>query len=243
MRHLDLFSGIGGFALAARMVGGIETVGFVEIDPFCRKVLANHWPGVWQHDDMRTLQPDALPHADIWTGGFPCQDISIAGRGAGLSGTRSGLFFEIVRLLHGVRRRPAWLLLENVPCLRTRGYDRVKAEVERAGYAVTPLVVGAWAVGAPHKRNRVWIVAHLDAARLPKQQRQKMQGRRGTGPDRISLPTDWGIGHPSETFIRRGVHGIPGRVDRIKALGNSIVPQVAAVVMRAMRDVSEDEHD
>ena len=158
MKHLDLFSGIGGFALACRMAGGIETVGFVEIDPFCRAVLEKHWPGVWTHDDIKTLDPEALPEADLWTAGFPCQDISAAGRGAGLHGSRSGLFFEIVRLLRGVRRRPAWLLLENVPALRTRGYDRVADELERLGYAVAPVVVGAWAVGAPHKRDRVWIV-------------------------------------------------------------------------------------
>lgn len=121
--QVHLFAGIGGFGLAARLA----------------------------------RLPDDF---DIWTAGFPCQDISSAGRGAGLHGARSGLFFEIVRLLHGVRRRPLFLLLENVSALRTRGYDRVRAELEEAGYAVRAGVVGAWAVGAPHRRNRVWIVAH-----------------------------------------------------------------------------------
>jgi len=163
-RLLDLFSGIGGFSLAARMAGGYETVAFCEIDPFCRTVLAKHWPGVTIHDDITKIDPAALPDADIWTGGFPCQDISCAGKGAGLHGSRSGMFFEIVRLLHGVRRRPDWLLLENVPAILGRGLDRVLDELAGAGYTCWPVVMGAWSVGAPHKRDRVWIVGKLDHA-------------------------------------------------------------------------------
>lgn len=167
-----------------------------EISGFCCRVLRariadGRLPaGTVDDRDVRTVQPSDIPAGqvhlfagiggfglatrlaglpddfDIWTAGFPCQDISSAGRGAGLHGARSGLFFEIVRLLHGVRRRPLFLLLENVPALRTRGYDRVRAELEGAGYAVRAGVVGAWAVGAPHRRNRVWIVGRLaDGAR------------------------------------------------------------------------------
>lgn len=132
---------------------------------------------------------------DLWTGGFPCQDISTAGKGAGLSGTRSGLFFEIVRLLRGVGWRPTWLLLENVLALRTRGYDRVAAELEALGYAVAPLVVGAWAVGAPHKRDRVWIVCRrLDNAdRI----RRDIESSRTTSAESHSDRTQNGLSGPS----------------------------------------------
>jgi DNA (cytosine-5)-methyltransferase 1 len=154
---LDLFSGIGGFALACERVG-IRTVGFCEVDPFCRAVLAKHWPGVPIHDDVRTLDPAAFRGVELIVGGFPCQDVSAAGKGEGIGGTRSGLWFEMARIIAGVR--PRWCLIENVSALRTRGADRVLADLEEIGYDAWPFVVGAWAVGAPHRRDRVWIVAH-----------------------------------------------------------------------------------
>src|SRR5262249_35665923 len=104
--------------------------------------------------------PADVPRCDLIAGGFPCQDISAAGKGAGIGGTRSGLWFEMARIIAGVR--PAWVLVENVPALRARGADRVLADLEEIGYTCWPFVVGAWAVGAPHRRDRVWIVAHRD---------------------------------------------------------------------------------
>ena len=163
MKVLDLFSGIGGFGLAGRMVGGFDTVAFCEIDPFCRAVLAKHWPEVPIFDDVKTLTVELLRSSgiddvDLITGGFPCQDISCAGKGAGIErGERSGLWREMFRLIKELL--PRWVLGENVPALRTRGADIVIADLEAAGYAVWPVVVGAWAVGAPHKRDRAWIVA------------------------------------------------------------------------------------
>ncbi len=183
LRLLDTFSGIGGFSLAARMAGGYETVAFCEIDPFCRAVLAKHWPGVVIYEDITKIDPAELPEADIWTGGFPCQDISCAGKGAGLHGSRSGLFFEIVRLLHGVKRRPDWLLLENVPAILGRGLDRVLDELAGAGYTCWPVVMGAWAVGAPHKRDRVWIVGR----RMDDAQDKRHVGVPANGAERTGL--------------------------------------------------------
>lgn len=169
MRVLDLFSGIGGFALGLESVG-MRTIGFCEIEPFPRAVLAHHWPHVPIHDDVRTLSADSVSWLraqpiDLICGGFPCQDVSVAGKGAGLSGARSGLWSEYARLVGELR--PRWVLAENVGALRTRGVDRVCSDLEGEGYTVWPLLVGAWAVGAPHRRERVWIVAHSDGRGQP----------------------------------------------------------------------------
>ncbi len=172
MKSLDLFSGIGGFALAGARLG-IETVAFCEIDPFCQAVLGKHWPGVPIYGDIRKLDPTGFRGVDLIAGGFPCQDISAAGKGAGIDGARSGLWKEMLRIIAGVR--PHWCLIENVPALRTRGSDRVLSDLETVGYAAWPLVVGAWAVGAPHRRDRVWIVAHRGGDAL------REQSGRGSG--------------------------------------------------------------
>ena len=133
-----------------------------EIDPFCRKVLKKHWPGVPQHDDIRTLSAEILrPYAgcDLVAGGFPCQGISSAGKRLGLEDARSSLWWEMHRVLGLVR--PRWLLIENVPDLKTNGYDAVAGALEADGYTLWPLVVGAYSVGATHKRDRVWIVGRI----------------------------------------------------------------------------------
>jgi DNA (cytosine-5)-methyltransferase 1 len=161
MRVLDLFSGIGGFSFGLERAG-MRTVAFCEIDHYARRVLEKLWPGVPIYGDVKTLTADRLAAdgiaADVICGGFPCQDISAAGRGVGIEGERSGLWFEMLRLI--TECRPAWVLAENVPALRNRGADTVLDGLERAGYTAWPLVVGADDVGAPHRRKRVWIVAH-----------------------------------------------------------------------------------
>ncbi len=171
VRVLDLFSGIGGFALGLESVG-FTTVGFCEIEPFPRAVLAKHWPHVPIHDDVRTLsaesvswlRAEAARGIDLICGGFPCQDISVAGKGAGLAGARSGLWSECSRLVGELR--PRWALFENVGALKQRGIDRVCSDLEGHGYAVWPLLVGAGVgVGAHHRRDRVWIVAHRKGER------------------------------------------------------------------------------
>lgn len=132
----------------------------------------------------------------LWTGGFPCQDISCAGKGEGISGERSGLWFEFLRLIRACR--PARLLIENVPALRTRGADEVLDGLEREGYSARPIVVGAWAVGAPHRRNRVWIVCEL--ADKPSQRRP----RQGTGRGQDGLAGDDRDGVADAQRARRG---------------------------------------
>lgn len=162
MKVLSCFSGIGAHDLGLQWAG-MEIIGQCECDPYCLKVLEKHWPGLPRFRDIRNVtRADVIRECgrlpDLITGGFPCQDISCAGKGEGLEGKRSGLFFELARVIDEIR--PAWLLLENVPALRTRGYDRIHDVLDCSGYALWASVVGAKHAGAPHSRKRVWIVGH-----------------------------------------------------------------------------------
>jgi DNA (cytosine-5)-methyltransferase 1 len=156
-KHLDLFSGIGGFALAARWAG-IETIGFCEIDKYAQKVLEKNFPGVPIYEDVTKLDGSEFKDIFLITGGFPCQDISIAGKGAGIEGERSGLWSELFRIIGEVR--PKYALIENVPALTFRGGTRVIADLTEIGYDTEWQIVGADDVGAPHRRKRIWIVAY-----------------------------------------------------------------------------------
>lgn len=259
MRVLDLFSGIGGFALGLESVG-METVAFCEHDGYARRVLKKNWPGTWIYEDVRTLtarrlRADGVGPIDLICGGFPCQDISCAGKGAGIDGARSGLWSEYHRLIREVR--PRWVLAENVPALRGRGADRVLGDLERAGYTAWPFVVGAVHAGAPHRRQRAWIVAHAAGARCPAAEPQiqsihALQRRslsHAAGAGRKARSADgMGEGQPgpgaspqhggwhSESGIRRVADGVPARVDRLRCLGNAVVPQVVAMIGRAILD-------
>jgi DNA (cytosine-5)-methyltransferase 1 len=162
LKVLDLFSGIGGFSLGLERTGGFETVAFCEIDTFCRRVLAKHWPTVRQYDDVRTLTADALERdgiaVDVICGGFPCQDISLAGLGEGMDGARSGLWSEIRRLVCDLR--PSFVLVENVAALLGRGLDRVLGDLAALGYDAEWHCIPVGRLGAPHESDRVWIVAY-----------------------------------------------------------------------------------
>jgi DNA (cytosine-5)-methyltransferase 1 len=157
LRVLDLFSGIGGFSLGLERAG-MRTVAFCEINPYCQAVLAKHWPGVPVHGDIRQLRGADIGPVDVICGGFPCQDISTAGKGAGLAGARSGLWSEYRRLIEECQ--PQWVVIENVSALRSRGLDQVLGEVSALGFDAEWHCIPAAAVGAPHRRDRVWIVAY-----------------------------------------------------------------------------------
>lgn len=160
---LDLFSGIGGFSLGLESTGGFRTAAFCEIDPYARRVLGRHWPDVPIFGDIRDVGLAGLLRAgvalpDVVCGGFPCQDISLAGVGAGLGGARSGLWFEMLRVI--TETRPAFAIIENVAALRGRGLDVVLGGLAAIGYDAEWHCIPAAAVGAPHRRDRVWIVAY-----------------------------------------------------------------------------------
>jgi DNA (cytosine-5)-methyltransferase 1 len=156
---LDLFSGIGGFSLGLEATSGFRTVAFCEIDPFCQAVLRKHWPDVPIHSDIRTFDgKEFVGRVDVVCGGFPCQDISGAGKGAGITGARSGLWTEFARIIGEVR--PRYVIVENVAMLLSRGLGRVLGDLAALGYDAEWHCIPASAIGAPHRRDRVWIVAY-----------------------------------------------------------------------------------
>ena len=254
--HLDLFSGIGGFALAARW-NGIQTVGFAEIEPYACRLLKHHWPDVPNYGDIRNIRG---LNAWLVTGGFPCQPFSSAGKRTGKTDDRY-LWPEMGRVIADVR--PAWVLAENVPDLDGVALDDVLADLESIGYETAPPIeIPAAAVGAPHKRNRLWIVAHANSGR--QQERTKLDGeeeqaasdrnpcgkhtdRRGNTvahADRQSMertPIAWQERNPwaTEPAVGRVANGVSRRVDRLKGLGNAIVPQIAANLIRWMLEAEQ----
>lgn len=224
-RVLDLFSGIGGFALGLERAG-FETIAFCETDGYARRVLRKHWPHAWLYDDVRAitakrLRADGNLPIDLVCGGFPCQDISTAGKGAGLDGARSGLWSEMLRVVK--ETRPRWVVAENVPALRGRGADRVLADLEGAGYAVRPVVVGAWAVGGAHRRDRVWVVANSD---LPGDRVRRAFDPMGEAP---CPRTESRFAQPEPP---RMADGVPRRLDRLRCLGNAVVPLIPELIGR-----------
>lgn len=166
MKVLDLFSGIGGFSLGLERTGGFETVAFCEIDPYCQKVLKKHWPEVPIYDDVRKVTAARLVRdgigVDVITGGFPCQDISVAGKQAGITGERSGLWSEFARIISEVR--PRYAILENVTALtsgdRGRWFGRVLGDLAEIRFDAEWHCIPASALGAHHHRDRVWIIAY-----------------------------------------------------------------------------------
>jgi DNA (cytosine-5)-methyltransferase 1 len=157
---LDIFSGIGGFSIGLEAVG-MKTVAFCEIDPFCRKILTRHWPSVPIFSDITTIDKKdlkTLPRIDIIAGGFPCQDISVAGKQKGIAAKRSGLWKEFARLINEVR--PKYTIIENVANLRSKGLISVLQDLWEIGYNAEWHCIPASAFGAPHRRDRIWIIAY-----------------------------------------------------------------------------------
>ena len=268
---LDLFSGIGGFSLGLERTGGFRTVAFCEIDPFARRVLAKHWPGVPIYEDVRTLDAarldgDGIGPIDVICGGFPCQDISLAGKGAGLAGERSGLWSEIARLAGELR--PRFVLVENVAALLGRGLGRVLGDLAALGFDAEWHCIPASAVGAPHRRDRLWLVAHsprsrrtqvpsdghvtggqllehhgtpwgtivpdADRARFPISGQEPARANRLGGGRSVAAGGWWA----SEPDVGRVAHGVPARVDRLRALGNAVVPQIPEMIGRAILEAA-----
>lgn len=237
LRTLDLFAGIGGFSLGLERTGGFETVAFCEIDPFCQKVLKKHWPEVPIYDDITTLEHRGP--VDLVTAGFPCQDASLAGKGAGLAGERTGLFWHILRTVRLVGRPK--LLLENVAALLDRGVGEVLGALAEVGYDAEWNCIPANAVGAPHERDRLWIVAD---ARQTGQQRpvidwSGISGSDGTqvaqfGNARAICGPQWAA---SFQAVSMG-DGLPRRLVRggIETAGNAVVPQIPELIGRAILD-------
>ena len=232
LRVLDLFSGIGGFSLGLERTGGFETIAFCEYEDFPRRVLARHWPNVPCFPDVRTLKgSDIDGPVDVITAGFPCQDISLAGKRAGLEGEQSKLFWEAHRLLCDIR--PSWAIMENVPGLLTRGMGEVLGALAEGGFDAEWYCIPASAVGAPHNRDRVWIVAYPKRDQQPRPKpRCRPTGRVGWEFQSLSWDTPW----QSALTLFRGVDdGLPRRVvGRTDALRNAVVPQIPEMIGHAI---------
>jgi DNA (cytosine-5)-methyltransferase 1 len=227
-RVLDLFSGIGGFSLGLHRAGGFETVAFCEIDGKARRVLAKHWPEIPCHDDVTTY-PFREGEADVVVGGFPCQDISDAGLRAGLSGSRSGLWREMVRAFRVVR--PRYGIVENVAALLGRGMGRVLGDLASLGHNAEWHCIPAGYIGAPHERDRLWITTH--AAQEPGIYEPDVGETAQRLRDDLNTwrACPWDEAHPR---VCRVEDGLSDRVDRTEQLGNAVVPQIPELIGRAI---------
>jgi DNA (cytosine-5)-methyltransferase 1 len=230
LRVLDLFSGIGGFSLGLERTGGFETAAFCEIDPFCRQVLAKHWPDVPCHEDIRNLIGDDIGQTDIITAGFPCQPFSSA---ATTQGSRRGiedsrfLWPDIHRLVCETRAR--WLLLENVEGVRTisggRALGVILSDLAAIGYAAEWHSLDCSLLGAPHSRKRFFLMAYPNS---------RIQLGCAVYAETPGSSPDEG-GHWAHIPRNTGVDdGLSGRMDRLRALGNAVVPQVVEVIGHAI---------
>ena len=230
----SLFSGIGGLELGLEWAGLGPVVWQVEQDPFCQKVLERHWPGVERFDDVRTVGAE-LPRVDLICGGFPCQDVSFQGEGAGIDGPRSGLWGSFARIVRDLR--PRFVVVENVRALRWRGLEKVLGDLARLGYDAEWDSLTACAMGAPHMRERVFIVAHAQGGDGP-------VGLGDGGPGKGSLQrgnnsASEGLGWLEPFPGVPGVSaGVPNRLDRLQALGNAVVPQCAEVIGWVIREIA-----
>lgn len=255
---LDLFSGIGGFSLGLERTGGFQTVAFCEQDTAAQNVLKKHWPHIPVFDDVRLLTKAQVPlPVHVIAGGFPCQDISIAGHRQGIVGERSGLWSEYKRLIKEFQ--PQYAIIENVSALRANGLALVLQDLCEIGYDAEWNCIPAAAVGATQERDRLWIVAYRKCegsqGRIPRWPDSEWQGiTRCIGRSLPSVPRRWvairGTKQPAnepprttrlEPRMGRNAHGVSGRMDRLKQLGNTVVPQIPELIGRAILEM--ETHD
>lgn len=241
LQSLDLFAGIGGFTLGMERAG-IKTIASCEIEKYPRQVLAERWPHVPCYPDVRLLTAAQLAsdglRPNVICGGFPCQDLSVSGRLAGMDGTRSGLWSEIARLIGELR--PAYAVMENVanllagPAERPGGwFGRVLGDLASLGYDAEWHGIPAGNLGAPHERDRIWVVAYPHSA----QRKGGSLSRRIHQEYANARSRSWWEDQP---ILQRTANGVPAQSHRLKALGNAVVPQIPELIGRA---IMADYHD
>lgn len=237
MRFGSLFAGIGGFDLGLERAG-MKVRWQVEIDPFCNEILEKHWPHVKRFGDIRSVGKENLEAVELICGGFPCQPFSKAGKRRGKSDDRN-LWPEMFRVVEELR--PSWVIAENVPKIRDIYLDEILSDLEGIDYSTGTIDLPAVAFGAWHLRHRIYIVAHSNGKGLA-------EWKEGDEHD-IVLPTEYGgLGSKwqdiwiSESSLDRVADGVPRRVDRIKALGNAVVPQVATFIGWHIMKVEEQKN-
>jgi len=244
----SLFSGIGGIELGFEREG-FKTSWFVEKDSFCRKVLRKNFPGKKIYGDITKLDFSKLEKVSVLTGGFPCQDISVAGKKAGIKGERSGLwryFVEAIRVL-----RPSFAVIENVSALSFRGLDVVLGDLAKIGYDAEWFCLRACWFGAPHRRERIFIIAYPSDRRI-QESSEKLESYAKTffarkfsfssvklGSGNGLRVKDWEESRTIESAILGVDDGIPKKLDRVKSLGNAVIPQVAQFVARRIKEIKK----
>jgi DNA (cytosine-5)-methyltransferase 1 len=233
LKVLDLFSGIGGFSLGLEKTGFFETSALCEIEDYPRKVLKRRWPEVPLFEDVRKLKGDQVGTVDLITGGFPCQDLSSAGEMRGIGeGTRSGLFREMLRLATETNR--PFILFENVNRLLS-GPSEKKGEwfnnflwsLAESGYDAEWFCLSAASVGAPHLRERLWVIAYPNETQL---ERGSISRRVHEEHANFSN-TCWGKDKPG---VVRTLNGVPSQMDRLGCLGNAVVPEIPFIIGKAL---------
>jgi len=295
MRHVDLCSGIGGFSLGFEWAGLSKPILFCDVDPWCRRVLSKHWPDVPIAEDVKELANDPdrnVPDCDILTAGYPCQPFSLAGQRRGTEDDRH-IWPYILSIVKA--KRPTWCVFENVYGHVSMGLDEVLSDLEGEGYAARPFIVPACSVDAPHRRDRVYVIAknndaNTDSKRSYRETKHKhgktqptdrkerftrpfcqvlangenptirksadvadsngerLQGRqnaRDTSQSRAQRDKQSarcserpdGQNWKPEPSICRVANGIPRRVDRLRGLGNAIVPQIAMRIGQTIKAV------
>jgi len=255
IRVLDICSGIGGFSLGLESTEKFETVAFCENESFCKKVLNKHWPEVPIYNDLKEIgnDPEKIQEEfDLICGGIPCQPFSVAGRKKGKEDNRHlwPYMFEIIK-----QKAPTWVIVENVNGFVNVALDDVCLDLETEGYATQSFIIPACGIEAPHRRDRVWAIGRnmanppklsgdecVDKGNQPcnrKQQGVQTQfGREGSYGTHFQTK-QWGL----EPTVGRVAHGVPNRVDRLKALGNSIVPQIIYHIGIAIANEERGEPD
>ncbi len=238
LRVLSLFAGIGGFDLGLERTGGFETVRLVERDPFCRAILAKHWPTVACDQDVVTAEY-TRGEADVVAGGFPCIDISSSGGKAGITGEHSGLWDHQLRAIDVVR--PRWAIVENVTDLLHRGLGVVLGDLASIGYDAEWHCIPAAYAGSPQARDRIWIVAYPSERGRPGIAQRHIQGPRlifRADDDRLGLGESRARQAPS--IIRRMDEWTARDMDRVRACGNIAHPEVVEMIGRAI--LAADAH-
>jgi len=262
LKVLDLFSGVGGFSLGLERTGGFETVAFCEIEEYPRKVLKKHWPEVPIYEDIKKLTAERLDasgiECDVITGGFPCQDLSVAGSQKGIHAERSGLWGELCRIISEVR--PKYAIVENVTALlsgdRGKWFQRVLGELAEIGYDCQWHCIRASDIGAEHRRDRVWIICYPNDKSEPAcaiDDEAQMLQEHGSDSDETQLKrrrlssriqqeyantsnSRWGKDKPG---VDRTSNGIPSQMDRLGCLGNAVVPQIPELIGRAILEAEK----
>ena len=235
LKMIELFAGIRSFSLASSWIGGFETVEAVEINSYCNQKMLKHYPNVPIHENIRTYSPQLS--TDLIVGGSPCQDLSSQGKQAGIKGDRSSLWYEMLRVIE--EARPRFVIWENVRnAIAKKAVHEVMRGLYQSGYRFDAEIIKASEVGAPHQRERVFVVAYAHGA-IKNSKRKLLKPWSEQIRSHIAIARTFGIWEGSQLPDYGVDHGIPDRLAGLSAYGNSIVPQCAIIPLLRVKYLAE----